>query len=256
MIKNLNDVQKLSFSFDEIDSIEDVGFQECIDIEVEDDHSFTLSNGLISHNSAKQGLSDGLGRSQIGYFSTRGVPLNTYEVPIQKIAANEELENIIKCLKLKLKEETQPELTYEKVLLANDADFDGSHIKMLYIAFFAKYAPSIIKEGRLCELKLPLICMIDKKGEIKEMFNSFDEYNNWLRNNNNSKLEVKYYKGLGSWKEKDIKSLVAKHGLDKFIKPFELDTDALRLIDEWVGKKNADIRKEYLKQNEFSILGI
>ena len=153
-MKKLNDLQKLTFEFDEIESIEDVGYQECVDIEVEDDHSFTLSNKLISHNSAKQGLSDGLGRTEIGYFSTRGVPLNAYEATPQKIAANEELENIIKCLKLHLKEETQPELTYDMIVLANDADMDGYHIESLYIAFFAKYAPSIIKEKRLCASKL------------------------------------------------------------------------------------------------------
>ena len=130
-MKKLNDLQKLTFEFVEIESIKDVGYQECVDIEVEDDHSFTLSNKLISHNSAKQGLSDGLGRAEIGYFSTRGVPLNAYEVAPQKIAANEELENIIKCLKLHLKEETQPELTYEKIVLANDADCFEEHTKVL-----------------------------------------------------------------------------------------------------------------------------
>lgn len=130
-MKELNDLQQLTFGADEIESIEDIGYQECIDIEVEDDHSFTLSNKLISHNSAKQGLSDGLGRAEIGYFSTRGVPLNAYEVAPQKIAANEELENIIKCLKLHLKEDTQPELTYEKIVLANDADCFEEHTKVL-----------------------------------------------------------------------------------------------------------------------------
>ena len=229
-MKKLNDLQKLTFEFDEIESIEDVGYQECVDIEVEDDHSFTLSNKLISHNSAKQGLSDGLGRAEIGYFSTRGVPLNAYEVAPQKIAANEELENIIKCLKLHLKEETQSELTYEKIVLANDSDADGSHIMSLYIAFFSKYAPSIIKEKRLCALKLPLICMKDSKGNIIEMFRSFDEYNNWVKENKNSKLECKYYKGLGSWKDKEIKALIAKHGIDKFIEPLELDKESLKLI--------------------------
>jgi len=88
-MKNLSKTQKLVFEFDEIESIEEIGYHECTDIEVQDDNSFTLANGLVVHNSAKQGLSDGLGRSEIGYFSTRGVPLNTYEVPIQKIAANE-----------------------------------------------------------------------------------------------------------------------------------------------------------------------
>ena len=211
---------------------------------------------ICEGDSAKQGLSDGLGRAEIGYFSTRGVPLNAYEVAPQKIAANEELENIIKCLKLHLKEDTQPELTYEKIVLANDSDADGSHIMALYIAFFSKYAPSVIKEKRLCALKLPLICMKDSKGNIIEMFRSFDEYNNWAKENKNTKLECKYYKGLGSWKDKEIKALIAKHGIDKFIEPLELDKDSLKLIDDWVGKKNADIRKEYLKQNEFDIFGI
>ena len=85
------------------------------------------------------------------------------------------------------------------------------------------------------------------------MFRSFDEYNNWVKENKNTKLECKYYKGLGSWKDKEIKALVSKHGLDKFIEPMELDKDSAKLIDDWVGKKNADIRKEYLKQNEFDI---
>jgi len=211
---------------------------------------------ICEGDSAKQGLSDGLGRADFGYFSTRGVPLNAYEVAPQKIAANEELENIIKCLKLHLKEETQPELTYDTIVLANDADADGAHIRGIYTAFFYKYAPSIIKEKRLCALKLPLICMKDSKGKIIEMFNTFDEYNTWLKDNKGSKLECKYYKGLGSWKDKEIKELVAKFGVEKFIEPLEFDKDSPKLIDDWIGKKNADIRKEYLKQNEFDIFSM
>lgn len=133
---------------------------------------------------------------------------------------------------------------------------DGAHIRALYIAFFSKYAPSIIKEGRLCCLQLPLICMKDNKGNIIEMFQTFDEYNNWLKDNKNSKLECKYFKGLGSWKDKEIKDLVKKYGVEKFIEPLELDKDSFKLIDDWVGKKNSEIRKTYLKENEFSIFSM
>ena len=133
---------------------------------------------------------------------------------------------------------------------------DGAHIRAIYIAFFSKYAPSIIKEKRLCCLQLPLICMKDSKGNIVEMFQTFDDYNNWLKENKNTKLECKYYKGLGSWKDKEIKALVSKYGLSKFIEPLELDKDALKLIDDWNSKKTSDIRKEYLKENEFSIFGV
>ena len=55
---------------------------------------------------------------------------------------------------------------------------------------------------------------------------------------------------------KCVSILIPVYGVEKFIEPLILDKDSLKLIDDWMGKKNADIRKEYLKQNEFSIFGI
>ena len=76
---------------------------------------------IVEGDSAAAGLSDGFGRKEIGYFSTKGVPMNTYEAKIQKIADNEELNNMIKALGLKLGSETQ-NLTYENIAIATDAD--------------------------------------------------------------------------------------------------------------------------------------
>jgi len=78
---------------------------------------------IVEGDSAMGGLSDGFGRKQIGYFATRGVPLNTYEVKVERIADNEELTNIIKCLNIKLGAKEQ-NLTYDNILLASDADAD------------------------------------------------------------------------------------------------------------------------------------
>ena len=211
--------------------------------------------GIVEGDSACAGLSDGLGRKQIGYFATRGVPLNTYEVAPSKIADNEELSNIIKCLNLKLGAKEQ-NMTYENILLASDSDADGAHISELYIGFFSKYCPSIIKEGHLKKLMTPIICMKDNKGVIKEMFFTFDEYNEWLNKNKETKLKTAYYKGLGSWKAKELRELVAKYGLDKFIQTLEYDEKSIDIIDDWLNKKKADIRKEYLRNNEFSIFSI
>lgn len=126
----LNDIQALTLELEDIDSIEDVGYKNCVDIEVEDDNTFTLSNGIISHNSAMAGLVDGLGRSQIGYFATRGVPLNAYDAKVSRIAENKELENIIKILNLKLGAVTQ-DINYNYIMLANDADCFEEHTKIL-----------------------------------------------------------------------------------------------------------------------------
>lgn len=346
---------------------------------------------ICEGDSANLGLSEGLGRENCGFFATRGVPLNTYEVPPSKIAENEELSNIIKVLGLKLGAETQ-NMTYENVVIASDADCldeflqvktkrgdialnevvpgdlvwtkekrwrkvekvirkrktswvrldtedgaldmtyghemfikneqdsmfespakeicisdslvrdngeslplksivnckgekffidltveedhsfyvkmpnaetyvlshncDGAHITMLYIAFFSKYCPSVIKEKRLKKLMTPIICLKDSKDNIKEMFFTFDEFNSYMEKHPDNKLRVHYYKGLGSWEKKDLSALVAKYGIDKFIQPLEYDADSLKIIDDWISKKKADVRKEYLKENEFSIFSI
>lgn len=78
---------------------------------------------ICEGDSAQSGLSDAFGRDEIGYFATRGVPLNTYEVAPSRIADNEELSNIIKCLNLKLNAKEQS-MTYENVLISTDADAD------------------------------------------------------------------------------------------------------------------------------------
>ena len=212
---------------------------------------FTICEG----DSALGGLMDGFGRRTLGYFPTRGVPLNAWEVKAERIADNEELTNIIKCLNLRLGAKEQ-NMTYQNVLLASDADADGAHISELYIGFFSKYCPSIIKEGHLKKLMTPIICMKDNKGEIKEMFFDFDTYNDWLKKNANTKLKVHYYKGLGSWKAVELKQLVKKHGLSMFIKTLEYDEKSVAVIDDWLSRKKADVRKEYLRNNTFSIFSI
>lgn len=210
---------------------------------------------IVEGDSAKAGLMEELGRTEFGYFATRGVPLNTYEVSVSKITENKELENIVKCLNLRLGSDKQ-NMTYDNILLAADQDSDGSHIKELYIAFFYKYASSLIKEGKVKMLKTPIICLKDNKGDIKEMFFTFDEYNDYINAHENIKLHTHYYKGLGSWKKNELKTLILKHGLNMFIDTFEYDKNTAAIIDDWCSKKTADKRKEYLKENEFSIFSI
>lgn len=210
---------------------------------------------LVEGDSASAGISDGFGRKQIGYFATRGVPLNTYEVAVNKIADNEEFTNIIKCLNIKLGAKEQ-NLTYENIVLATDADADGAHISELYIGFFTKYCPSLIESGRIKKLMTPIICMKDKTDQISKFFFNFDDYNAWLNENPDTKLKTHYYKGLGSWKAKELRDLVNKFGLDYFIQTLEFDKDSISIIDNWLNKKKADIRKEYLRNNEFSIFSV
>jgi DNA topoisomerase-2 len=126
----------------------------------------------------------------------------------------------------------------------------------LYIGFFAKYFPSIITENRLKTLRTPIIALKDNKDIIKHFFFTLDEYNEFIKTNDISKYKLHYYKGLGSWEPKDLQPLIDKYGLDYFLETFILDENGNITIDNWLNSKNADIRKEYLKQNEFNIFNI
>lgn len=349
--------------------------------------------------SASAGLSACLGRSEFGYYATRGVPLNAYEASINKLSDNVELSEMIKILNLSFKD-TINNLNYENVILATDADCieehtkvytengliplnkvkygdkvlthlnhlkpivnivesyktecikikinnkdiivslnhklvivrnskikyilakdlkltdqflkykdnhrsvdikynlvniediqickipktkfiditveddnsffienndhelilthncDGSHIVGLYLGFFSKYYPEIIKQGRLKHLRTPVIVFKDKTDKIKHFFFTLDEYNQFLKKNDVSNLKVHYYKGLGSWEPQDLKPLIEKYGIEYFLETFKNDEECEQTIDNWLNSKSSDKRKEYLNNNEFSIFKI
>lgn len=254
-MQKLNKLQEHLFEFEEIESIEDVGYKACVDIEVEDDSSFVLGNGIISHNSAAGGLISCLSRKKIGFFATKGVPLNAYEASVSKLTENEELTNIIKILNLKLNSEKQ-DLTYDNVVIASDFDADGMHIVGLYIGFFMKYCPSLIKQGLLKRLYTPIMVFKDKKGEIKHFFFSIDEYNKFIKDHDVKGLTLQYYKGLGSWEREDLLPLINKYGLDYFVRTIKYDKNTEKIVDDWMNGKKAEARKDYLRNNEFSIFSI
>jgi DNA gyrase/topoisomerase IV subunit B len=63
--------------------------------------------------------------------------------------------------------------------------------------------------------------------------------------------ESKYYKGIGSWNEKDLLKVIETDGLEKMIDI--LDFNDTQTIEDWLGDKGADKRKEFIMSNDFSI---
>lgn len=63
----------------------------------------------------------------------------------------------------------------------------------------------------------------------------------------------KYYKGLGSHKEADLKHVILTDGISKMILNFEFDDD--KIIQEWLGD-DSEPRKKYILNNEFSIASL
>ena len=256
-MKKLNKLQQLLFQLEDIESIEEIGFIECVDIEVADDNSFTLSNGIIVHNSASSGLSACLGRADIGYFASRGKPLNAYDASFSDLIKNEELSNIIKILNLDISNTNEQNITYDNIVLASDSDLDGYAIAGLYIGFFMKYAPTIIEANKLKKLRTPIIAFVDKNDQIKKFFFTFNEYNEFIsKNQMPTGTRLHYFKGLGSWQPESLKPLIAKYGIEYFLENLKIDKNSNTIIDDWLNGKKSDKRKEYLREHNFSIFNI
>lgn len=99
-----------------------------VDISIDDnDASFTLSNGIISHNSARTLAIAGFsqtGRDYYGAFPLKGKPLNVRDTTLAKIKNNDEIKNIIQILGLEFgrKYRDLKSLRYGKVVIMSDAD--------------------------------------------------------------------------------------------------------------------------------------
>jgi hypothetical protein len=107
-----------------IESIEYTNqYKNTIDISVEVDQSFTLSNGIISHNSALQAIRQYRDPNYQAAFPLRGKFRNVTELSKSEVMENEEIKNLIATIGLKIGEPIiEEELNYGKILLYTDAD--------------------------------------------------------------------------------------------------------------------------------------
>lgn len=210
---------------------------------------------LCEGDSAKGGLSNVLGRRQIGYFAMKGVPLNSYELNLKKMLENEEITNIIQILGLKLSDKDSRDCNFENVLIATDADLDGFHITGLLLGFLEKYAKWMFDNNKVKRLRTPIVVLKNKNKIVKFFFN-FNEFNEYCNNNDISKLELDYKKGLGSWNKEELQQLIKEHGFEYFIEDMKLCSQGQKSIHNWLSKTTSDTRKELLRNNNFNIFNI
>jgi DNA gyrase/topoisomerase IV subunit B len=196
---------------------------------------------LCEGASAVGGLMPSLGREDYGYFELRGVPLNAYEATQSKFTNNPELSELYQIIQSE---------QYEYIATATDADSDGQHIKGLLFGFFLKYLPEYIEGNRFGEFNTPVQCVLKNKKMLRWIYNIGDPLN--LKAG-----EVgKYFKGLGSWKAKDLEHVVKTDGITNMIEMFSMDDQDKIIVDDWLNGSKADRRKEYLRDNVFDITAV
>jgi DNA topoisomerase-2 len=212
-----------------------------------------LCEGLSARSFCIKGLSDGVvngkkSRDYIGCYSLKGKPLNVRNANVSQISNNKEICGIIQALNLKYgidytKDENFNTLSYGHVTLVCDADLDASHIMGLIISFFHKLFPSLLerKASFITSMRTPVVRLYQKEKEL-QCFYTLDDFKKYCSSHVLPKgVESFYYKGLGTNKDKEIKSCFGKKMVN-----FNKDDKADETIDKVFLTKNSDKRKTWL----------
>jgi DNA gyrase/topoisomerase IV subunit B len=197
------------------------------------------------------------GNNHIGILPLKGVPKNVFLDDILAVYKNSVFSTFLNIMGIApdldySDEDNYKKLKYGKILIATDADEDGSHITGLIITLLYKYWPSLFDIGAIASLITPVVRLFDSKDNIIQRYFSLREYDQAQADNTLPKhSRIKYYKGLGSTEEFEIKddyhnAIVAVYVNDEEAKE-SIDImfgDCSNRRKEWI-KRYASVCSEY-----------
>lgn len=187
-------------------------------------------------------------QSYIGIFPLRGKMLNVKEAKLKTIMNNEEIKSIKRILGLKQDVDYSTNISslrYGSVIVMTDADADGDHIKGLFINFIHCGWRSLLMRNDFIKTIIMPIVKVYKKNHEPLSFYTLRDFEQWTRENNGGKgWEPKYFKGLGSYYEKDD----IKNVFSTIIQYMWKDEDII--VDRKIPKNKKKITMESLSRSQ------
>lgn len=222
------------------------------------DCTLILCEGLSARTFAVRGIAKGWdgrkGRDYFGVFPLRGKVMNVRNASNSSISSNKEIASVIQALNLKYKtdytsDENFDTLAYGKVMVIADADVDGLHIASLIVNLFHVLFPSLLKrkEPFLYWMQTPIAKVFPQGSESITFYNDFD-YQKELVRLAGKKFTCRYYKGLGSSNDNEVRETFAEK-----VVSFQLDREADKTLHMVFSKNTADDRKRWMENYDAQV---
>ena len=215
------------------------------------DCTLILVEGLSAKTFAVQGIQSGAfgkeGRDWFGIYPLRGKLLNVRNAKTTSIIKNRVIHDIITILGISTskdytKEDDFKTIRYGRVMMLCDADVDGIHITGLIQNLFHFMYPTLLKRESpfLTSMQTPIV-KVFLTGKKDLLFYNEELYKEYEKKHKN--VKNKYYKGLGSSSQKDIREVFGKKLIN-----FRVDSTTDDDMDKVFNKNCSDLRKEWLVQ--------
>ncbi len=206
---------------------------------------------IVEGDSAGGSAKSGRDRSFQAILSLWGKMLNVEKARLDKVYGNEKLMPVVAAIGCGIGDDIDiTKIRYGKVIIMADADVDGSHIRTLLLTFFFRYMRPLIEHGHIYFAQPPLY-KIFRGQKVRYAFSDEerDAYILELSGENNAKVEVQRYKGLGEMNPDQLWETTMDPANRTLIK-VELD-DAIR-ADETFSMLMGDQvepRREFIEKN-------
>ncbi|MBO6716537.1 MAG: DNA topoisomerase IV subunit B [Rhizobiaceae bacterium] len=206
---------------------------------------------IVEGDSAGGSAKQARNRASQAVLPLRGKILNVASAGSEKLAANQQLADLIQALGCGTRSKYRDDdLRYDRVIIMTDADVDGAHIASLLITFFYQEMPQLIAGGHLY-MAVPPLYRISQGGKV--MYARDDAHKDQLlaeEFTGRGKVEIGRFKGLGEMMPAQLKETTMDPGKRTLLRVEIADeAEATKsAIDALMGTK-PELRFRFIQEN-------